>query len=783
MSLLFDLKPQIIISPTTLIQTVAEFEETETNHLGFAKFLFQYYCQHLGLTNNHLSTELAFNFYVNKRISYLLEVPVETNSARENFYNKLIQNTSLLANYNFTTILTEINKEIEIHTQQRYPIIYANKGKGKLQTPVVTPQRIQPPIWKKTRVELPTNPSYYYTPRSAINILSIDTSTSNITSTFGQFSFQIIAINSLSVVQRQQPPLQLQVQLPLQAPQQLNLNQMAYAPITKLKKFTGEENNTQVWLNNVEKAIAVNGWDDTRAMQAIPYFLQDTADLWYQNLANKPQDFNHQLVGNTFTTIKQGENEAVTTYLRHFHKNLHQIQTIQADYFTVPQILNQFIKGLCSSILQQVHPIHLADLQAAVTNARDFEAAELKANHAQAINLVINGSSELDSKLKQFSNSINQKLEEYLADNYTIYQISHIHHPPPINNGNRKCVFATTVIKDRKPTIRKLILKSQLLVSNSELLTQSNIILTKLHIYNAAANLSTTNLLANNTHHLSLAVPTHLSTAALSNLSTPTNTGTATKLISKWNPKAETDTTKLEIDDSNPLTNLQFINATIRISTIEFGHQVYPKSKCSTIFKSSGYLRRPTITNNKSLVVIFPFELEETLVTPLFSGATLKKKPITAMYTNATVNDQLGHRVDQTASARIIMANGATKTPIGKIDDFSFEVNDIITSIKVLPMPYLIEPLRNCNSAKMTNTHKYQQSVVTSNPATTNQVRGGQGKTNVRSILTWETDNNQDEPPSWEWKKTNKRKRKKKEKETTPISTATYNTNTHTILQ
>ncbi|KAG9303940.1 hypothetical protein G9A89_005850 [Geosiphon pyriformis] len=55
-------------------------------------------------------------------------------------------------------------------------------------------------------------------------------------------------------------------------------------------------------------------------------------------------------------------------------------------------------------------------------NTRDFELAELETNYAQAINLIMNESSELDSKLKQFSNSINQKLERYLADNCTIYQ-------------------------------------------------------------------------------------------------------------------------------------------------------------------------------------------------------------------------------------------------------------------------------------------------------------------------------------------------------------------------
>ncbi|KAG9285020.1 hypothetical protein G9A89_009830 [Geosiphon pyriformis] len=46
--------------------------------------------------------------------------------------------------------------------------------------------------------------------------------------------------------------------------------------------------------------------------------------------------------------------------------------------------------------------MHPQTLQDAVTNARDFESAELEASYAQAINLVMNESSELDSKLKQF---------------------------------------------------------------------------------------------------------------------------------------------------------------------------------------------------------------------------------------------------------------------------------------------------------------------------------------------------------------------------------------------
>ncbi|KAG9303937.1 hypothetical protein G9A89_005847 [Geosiphon pyriformis] len=419
-------------------------------------------------TNKSTVTELeiqsAFNFYVNEKIVYLLETLVNTESAKETFYHKLIQNTSLPTNYNFTFIITEINKEIKHYTQQRYPITYANKDKEKLQTPA------------KTRVKSPTNPLYHYTPGSAINI----TSTGASTLIFGQFPFQnfgtaspwevmklekkqeeeeeeskdqeftyqnpipenlniktpnfqtqqnpnlenpeigtpnfqmqhnqnnqnsdinnqqhlppIIRINPL--LQPPQQPQQLLQQLQQQL-QQPNVNPMAYALIAKLEKFTGKENNAQVWLNDVEKAIT---------LAFLQYFSNN-------NSINR--------LVNTFTTIKQGENEAVTTYLGHFHRNLCQIQAIQTDYFTVPQILNQFIRGLCSSILQHVCSMHLIDLQATVNNAKDFEAAELKVNHAQAVNLVMNKSSELDSKLKQFSDSINQKLEEYLADNRAIYQ-------------------------------------------------------------------------------------------------------------------------------------------------------------------------------------------------------------------------------------------------------------------------------------------------------------------------------------------------------------------------
>ncbi|KAG9291909.1 hypothetical protein G9A89_004847 [Geosiphon pyriformis] len=146
---------------------MAKSEIIGANHLRFAKFLFQQYSQQLGLNNNHFPAELVFNFYINDKITDCLGGTVNIESAKKNFYAEL-----------------EINQTIEKYTQQQFSITYADKGKGRLQTPVVTPKKIQPSTWKKTRVESPTNSSYHYIPESAINISSADMFTSNMTSTF-----------------------------------------------------------------------------------------------------------------------------------------------------------------------------------------------------------------------------------------------------------------------------------------------------------------------------------------------------------------------------------------------------------------------------------------------------------------------------------------------------------------------------------------------------------------------------------------------------------------------
>ncbi|KAG9295315.1 hypothetical protein G9A89_021246 [Geosiphon pyriformis] len=213
--------------------------------------------------------------------------------------------------------------------------------------------------------------------------------------------------------------------------------------------------------------------------------------------------------------------------------------------------------------------MHSVDLPTTVTHARDFEAAELEANHAQAVNLVMNRSSELDSKLKQFSESINQKLKGYL------HLVSH---------GSQKHVFAITVVNKAIFELIAILIATNDWEINTEILI-------------ATTNLSTASI---STSSLSTAATSNLSTAAFNNLSAaaPNNL-----LVSTINP-----------------------NTAPKLSYNE--------------------IRKPEIQNCSKLEIsndaIFPFELKKLLTMPLFSGAALEEKPITAMYTNVKID---GHPI------------------------------------------------------------------------------------------------------------------------------------------
>ncbi|KAG9304648.1 hypothetical protein G9A89_020212 [Geosiphon pyriformis] len=119
---------------------------------------------------------------------------------------------------------------------------------------------------------------------------------------------------------------------------------------------------------------------------------------------------------NEFNTIKQSTGETVTQYLARFNQIHCQIEMIEQGYYTNPQVLNQFIRGLKSSILGRVHSAHPNSLSEAITLTKALESAEKEANHSQIVNIVIknNKTETLKKKVAQLGEKLFKKMESYL---------------------------------------------------------------------------------------------------------------------------------------------------------------------------------------------------------------------------------------------------------------------------------------------------------------------------------------------------------------------------------
>ncbi|KAG9304599.1 hypothetical protein G9A89_020163 [Geosiphon pyriformis] len=209
----------------------------------------------------------------------------------------------------------------------------------------------------------------------------------------------------------------------------------------------------------------------------------------------------------------------------------------------------------------------------------------------------------------------------------------------------------------------------------------------------STASISNSNLSTDNAHNLSAANTIYLLTAVLSTISATTNSNTATKLTSKQNPKTKNDTTKLEIRSCQQSSGIEYTqnlssqNYLSLLITPEDATSNNLEIKQTQLLTSNILLA--TIINDKLLTAIFPFELKKLASTLLFNGVMLEEKPITTMYIDVKMD---GHFIklilDSGLTGSIItrqfMDQLMTKTSIGKIDNFLFKVNSIITPIKVL---------------------------------------------------------------------------------------------------
>ncbi|KAG9294951.1 hypothetical protein G9A89_017745 [Geosiphon pyriformis] len=195
--------------------------------------------------------------------------------------------------------------------------------------------------------------------------------------------------------------------------------------ITKIPDFNGEdiETSPQEWLDQVTKAGDANGWNATRMLRTISYFLKGTAGEWFENLAVPFNDWNafkaaflEQFTdNNTSITLRNQPSESVMTYIGKFNKLLRRIRQLKTnDYYSNAQILDQFIAGLKDKLIKK--------------HAKRYEMAMEEANRTKLVNLAIG---ETSSAAEEKIDQLTKKIKNYFTN-----QQQQRYQPPQRQNQN-----------------------------------------------------------------------------------------------------------------------------------------------------------------------------------------------------------------------------------------------------------------------------------------------------------------------------------------------------------
>ncbi|KAG9286513.1 hypothetical protein G9A89_014679 [Geosiphon pyriformis] len=211
--------------------------------------------------------------------------------------------------------------------------------------------------------------------------------------------------------------------------------------------------------------------------------------------------------------------------------------------------------------------------------------------------------------------------------------------------------------------IGKSISKPQLPVLNSESSIKLNTISNYLLANNAAINLSTTSIsssnLSTNGPNLLATATGNISTTTANNLSIPNNSDPATKLTSQriHQPILSSFSQTEFCEQNSGARNSQNPNSQDYLSLLVTPKDTSPSNQEPTQKQQTCTSNIPpaTVTNDESLNAIFLFKLEELSTMPLFSGAALKEKPITTMYTDAKINGHLIKLILDSGSAGSII--------------------------------------------------------------------------------------------------------------------------------
>ncbi|KAG9305531.1 hypothetical protein G9A89_003594 [Geosiphon pyriformis] len=339
---------------------------------------------------------------------------------RNNLYNNLMHYSQLE-----TEDLNKLNFNIIEYCEEKYPVQFkysfdfesetepSNKGKQKVKqyskttpnTPILqktTAKHLQTPE-QETSVKLPLSITPFpisltqpQTPNSPLNYFSRPEDFQLPKNLTQQQEPILTSTNIIEYLQENESDhsenLESEKTESKQEEATENKKKIATAYIAKIPEFTDENNNTssQKWLNKVQKAGDAN---------TIPYFLQETAEEWFENLKEPFEDW--QAFKDTFLQQFTNNNTSIT-------------------------LRNSELKD---KLIKKVHPHAPADLATAIRHAKSYEIAIEKANHTKLTNLqrrlkailqTNNNSSNNHKDINSYNDAFKTTLDYHLTTNLKI---------------------------------------------------------------------------------------------------------------------------------------------------------------------------------------------------------------------------------------------------------------------------------------------------------------------------------------------------------------------------
>ncbi|KAG9293074.1 hypothetical protein G9A89_016436 [Geosiphon pyriformis] len=439
-----------------------------------------------------------------------------------------------------------------------------------------------------------------------------------------------------------------------------NEEEMATAYIAKIPEFTGENNDTspQEWLDKVQKAGDANGWIAARMLKAIPYFLQGIAEEWFENLEEPFENW---------------------------------------------QAFKNFITGLKDKLIKKVHPHAPADLATAIKHAKSYEMAMKEVNHTKLVNLAIGKtSSAAEEKINQLTKK-QQQPERYQPPQ----QHNQNNFRSSSNNQSQNCHYCG-IPGHWKQDCRKLQRDQQNRSNQHYSSPQQSYYQSPPPTYYSPRPQNQNSYYLPAPQSMQQQYQQPLPIQPYQTPLTQQYQVLARKLVqyNQFTPQNQLQNNHNRINPNNQLvprnsgqqrpnyyhTQPSYLTipeeSDFQQTALSEGEIAAPRSN------SSNHTILPAqIAQNANLSDIFPFEFEANESPFLLSNAAVnEQKAITAMYTEATVEEKPICLILDSGSARSIITYQLmqqlkqNKTPVGEIDDFPFSIDGITISVKVLIM-------------------------------------------------------------------------------------------------